>query len=48
MSADRPSLIGLEPEDEQRTAEEFFARLSWEPIKLDARAMSAEEFLAAL
>ena len=44
----RPSLVGLEPHEEQRTAEEFFAMLPWEPLRLDPRAMTAAQFLDAL
>jgi hypothetical protein len=44
----RPSLMGVAPADSQRTVAEFFAALPWEPVKLDPKTMSAEEFLAAL
>lgn len=44
----RPSLVGLAPHEEQCTAEEFFAMLRWEPLRLDPREMTAAQFLDAL
>lgn len=48
MADDRPSLVGVDEQDQQKTAAEFFAALPWEPRKLDPRTMSAAEFLDAL
>lgn len=48
MGDDRQSLVGVDDEEQQMTAAEFFAALPWEPRKLDPRTMSAAEFLDAL
>jgi hypothetical protein len=44
----RTSLVGVEGEERQRVAADFFERLPWEPPKLDPAAMTAGEFLDAL
>lgn len=44
----RDSLVGLDESERQRVAADFFAKIPWEPARLDPGTMTAEEFLDAL